>query len=74
MVGAGAAFSIVQATVNYTQGVRPEKVEYEEEEVERREAIRKMRRRPLEETIEQLGEGRGESSQFKFEHAIRYQC
>ena len=61
MVGAGLAFSIVQSAAAYTAGIKPDNVAYgDDAEVERREALRKLRRRPLEETIEQLGEGRGE--------------
>lgn len=37
-------------------------MDLDEEEVERREALKKIRRRPLSETIEQLGEGRGKHS------------
>lgn len=60
MVGGGLAFAIIQSAVTYTTGIKPTNVAYgDDEEVERREELRKMRRRPLEETIEQLGEGRG---------------
>ena len=61
MLGAGTAFATVMATFRYTNGLqgygvlRPD----DDEEVERREAQKKLRRRPLSETIEQLGEGRG---------------
>ena len=61
MLGAGATFSTVMATYRYTNGLqgygmlRPD----DDEEVERKEAQKKLRRRPLLETIEQLGEGRG---------------
>jgi len=61
MLGAGAAFSTVLTAYRYTNGLRgigPIEAE-EEEEVERRENAKKLRRRPLSETIEQLGEGRG---------------
>jgi hypothetical protein len=43
----------------YTNGWRGATAETDEEEVERREAAKKLRRRPLSETIQQLGEGRG---------------
>jgi hypothetical protein len=63
MLGAGAAFSTVLTAYRYTSGIRgTESAEPDEEEVERREALKKMRRRPLSETIEQLGEGRGKKS------------
>jgi hypothetical protein len=60
MLGAGAAFSTVLTAFRYTNGFAGSKVEYpEEEEVERRERLKKNRRQPLSETIQQLGEGRG---------------
>lgn len=44
----------------YTAGLRGTAGgELDDEEVERREAHKKLRRRPLSETLEQLGEGRG---------------
>lgn len=44
----------------YTAGLRgTASGELDDEEVERREAMKKLRRRPLSETLEQLGEGRG---------------
>lgn len=63
MLGAGAAFSTVMTAYRYTSGiwgtgdirVTPD----DDGEVERREELKKVRRRPLSETIEQLGEGRG---------------
>jgi hypothetical protein len=60
MLGAGAACSTVMTAYRYTNGLRGTgSAETDEEEVERRENVKKMRRRPLSETIEQLGEGRG---------------
>lgn len=60
MLGAGAAFSTVLTAYRYTSGIRGYMAsETDEDEVERRETARKLRRRPLSETIEQLGEGRG---------------
>ena len=43
----------------YTEGWRGPTADPDDEEVERREKAKKLRRRPLSETIEQLGEGRG---------------
>jgi hypothetical protein len=62
MLGAGVAFSTVLTAYRFTSGMRgTTSAETDEEEVERRENARKMRRRPLSETIEQLGEGRGKN-------------
>jgi hypothetical protein len=59
-VGYGAATAIVLSAFSYTGGrlgglARDKDVD----EVSRKEEIRKNRRRPLEETINELGEGRG---------------
>jgi hypothetical protein len=65
MIGAGAACSTVLTAFRYTNGIwggNKGEMDLDEEEVERREALKKMRRRPLSETIEQLGEGRGKHS------------
>lgn len=60
MLGAGVAFGSGLAAFRYTAGLRgTESGEVDEEEIERREAMKKLRRRPLSETLEQLGEGRG---------------
>jgi len=63
MLGAGLAFSTVLTTFRYTNGLRGIADMHDQREddgeVERREELRKIRRRPLSETIEQLGEGRG---------------
>ncbi|KAH7393974.1 hypothetical protein DE146DRAFT_660427 [Phaeosphaeria sp. MPI-PUGE-AT-0046c] len=60
MLGAGAATATVMTAFRYTSGLRGyEDANLDDEEVERREAAKKARRRPLSETIEQLGEGRG---------------
>jgi hypothetical protein len=52
--------SVVLSTFDYTggtlQGFSQDK---EGDEYERKENLRKNRRRPVEETIEELGEGRG---------------
>jgi hypothetical protein len=60
MLGAGAVFGTGMAAFRYTAGLRgTTSGEVDEEEIERREAMKKLRRRPLSETLEQLGEGRG---------------
>ena len=70
MLGAGAAFSTVLTAFRYTNGIRGvgdirSQVD-DDGEVERREELKKVRRRPLSETLEQLGEGRGKSEQQIF--------
>ena len=61
-LGAGAAFGTVMAAYRYTQGFTGyNDLEGYEDEVARKEALRKIRRRPIEETVEQLGEGRGKT-------------
>jgi hypothetical protein len=63
MVGAGAVFSTVLVAFRYTNGFKgTASAETDEEEVERRENAKKFRRRPISETIEQLGEGRGKQT------------
>ncbi|KAJ4313998.1 hypothetical protein N0V94_006682 [Neodidymelliopsis sp. IMI 364377] len=60
MLGAGACFSVAMTAFRYTSGLRGgASGELDDEEIERREAMKKLRRRPLSETLEQLGEGRG---------------
>lgn len=60
MLGAGVLFGTGMTAFRYTAGLRGEASgEIDEEEIERREAMKKLRRRPLSETLEQLGEGRG---------------
>ncbi len=62
ILGLGAAFSIVMSTFEYTgaslRGSRRAEI-LEMEEYDRKEYLRKNRRRPIEETIANIGEGRG---------------
>ena len=63
MLGAGVAFSTVLTAYRFTNGLRGvgdirDQVD-DDGEVERREELKKVRRRPLSETLLQLGEGRG---------------
>jgi hypothetical protein len=60
MLGSGTALSVLMSTFNYTKGFRPPQHDSEEDEYERRARIKRNRRRPIEETISELGEGRGE--------------
>jgi hypothetical protein len=60
MLGGAAVFGTGMAAFRYTAGLRgTASGEVDEEEIERREAMKKLRRRPLSETLDQLGEGRG---------------
>ncbi|KAF9731681.1 hypothetical protein PMIN06_007718 [Paraphaeosphaeria minitans] len=60
VLGAGAGFGVVCAAFRFTNGLNGYAIkEDDEDEVARKEEMRKMRRRPLQETLEQLGEGRG---------------
>lgn len=61
ILGYGAVLSVVMSTFNYTGGsLRGQQTEVEGmDEYERKEYLRKNRRRPIEETIADLGEGRG---------------
>lgn len=61
MLGWGALTSVVLAAYDYTgssslKGFRKDR----EDEFERKETLRKNRRRPMEETIAEIGEGRCE--------------
>lgn len=63
IVGWGAGVSIVLSALNITGGSLAGKVKHERpdviDEYERKEYLRKNRRRPLVETIAEVGEGRG---------------
>ncbi|KAF2466741.1 uncharacterized protein BDR25DRAFT_305958 [Lindgomyces ingoldianus] len=61
MLGSGAALAVVMSAFYYTKGFRGYRYgqDLEEDEVERKERMKKLRRRPIQETIDQLGEGRG---------------
>jgi hypothetical protein len=61
ILGIGAAFSIVLTAFEFTGGSLRggNKGISDLEEYERKEFMRKNRRRPMSETIAELGEGRG---------------
>src|SRR5690242_21850265 len=62
MLGAGMCFGTAMSAFRYTAGLRgAASGEVDDEEIERKEAMKKLRRRPLSENLEQLGEGRGKS-------------
>lgn len=60
-MGYGGLFSVVLSAFTYTgASFTGFKRDAGVDEVERKEFLRKNRRRPLEETISELGEGRGQ--------------
>jgi hypothetical protein len=61
MLGAASMTSFTIAAFKYTGGLTGYKTDTGEDEVEGREAYKETYRRPVSETIEQVGEGRGES-------------
>jgi hypothetical protein len=61
-LGMGALLSVITATFDYGGGRFRPRPDPNIDEVERKEAIRKTYRRPIEETIAELGEGRGRST------------
>lgn len=77
VLGLGAGLAVLQGAYDYTGGKLSG---YEKDpsidEYERKEQLRKDRRRPIQETLEQLGEGRGMmSSRMMLElltNAFRY--
>ncbi|KAF2214201.1 hypothetical protein CERZMDRAFT_105398 [Cercospora zeae-maydis SCOH1-5] len=60
VLGYGTSLAVILAAFNYTGGrLVGAKVDPEVDEVARKEYLRKNRRRSIEETINELGEGRG---------------
>lgn len=60
VLGFGALSAVILSAFNYTGGsLKGFKKDTEIDDFERKEALRLNRRRPVEETISQLGEGRG---------------
>ena len=61
MLGAGASVAVVMSAYSYSKGLTGHTGAHleDDDEVDRKEALKKLRRRPLSETIEELGEGRG---------------
>ena len=61
VVGYGSALAVILGTFTYTGGrLSGFRRDPEVDEVSRKEHLRKNRRRPIEEVINELGEGRGE--------------
>ena len=64
VLGFGVLTGVMLAAYDYTgANLRGYKKDADLDEFERKQAIRKNRRRPIEETISEIGEGRGEWSQ-----------
>ncbi len=60
VLGYGAGLAVLLGTFDYTGGVLTGYTrDPDVDEFERKEQLRKNRRRPISETIEELGEGRG---------------
>lgn len=63
MLGYGVMTAVVMSAYDYLGGsLRGPKKDYTLDEFERKQELRKNRRRPIEETIAELGEGRGKCS------------
>ncbi len=61
MIGTGSAFATIMSIQRYTRGIKPNDEAYtpDDLDVDRKEDEKMRRRRPILETIEELGEGRG---------------
>lgn len=60
VLGLGAGLAVAVAVFDYTGGsLSGWKRDLERDEYEHKEMLRTTRRRPLQETLDQLGEGRG---------------
>lgn len=60
ILGFGAGLAVVQGVFDYCGGgLEGYEKDPREDEYERKQRLRKERRRPIEETLSQLGEGRG---------------
>ena len=65
VLGYGAALAVILGTFDYTGGVLTGyNKDPNVDEYERKEFLRKNRRKPIQETIEDLGEGRGMLASF----------
>lgn len=65
VLGYGTLFSVVLSAFEYTGGsLWGHKKDSDVDEFERKEKLRKNKRRPIQETIDELGEGRGISTHW----------
>jgi hypothetical protein len=63
VLGYGAGLAVLMGTFDYTGGkLEGYSKDPDVDEFDRKEYLRKNRRRPIQETIEELGEGRGRTS------------
>ena len=63
ILGFGAALSVLQFAFDYTGGkFTGYERDAEVDQYERKEQLRRNRRRPIEQTLQEMGEGRGRSS------------
>jgi hypothetical protein len=79
VLGFGALTAVVLGAYDYTGGaLTGYKKDPEMDEFERKEALRKNRRRPIQETISELGEGRGKLHNVDYIYTLlifpRYLC
>ena len=71
VLGFGALLAIIQGTFDYTGGKMTGFArDAEVDEYERTEQVRRNKRRPIEETLQELGEGRGMSKFRKPMHNL----
>lgn len=64
VLGYGAGLAVLLGTFDYTGGVLTGYTKDPEvDEYERKEMLRRNRRRPIQETVTELGEGRGMATQ-----------
>ena len=69
----GAGLAVILAAFNYTGGrLSGYAKDPDVDEVGRKEYLRRNRRRPLEDTVAELGEGRGK--RFLRAHVLRIVC
>jgi hypothetical protein len=61
MLGIGVGTGVAMSAWRYTEGLRGSRPAdgFDGDDVDRKEALKRQRRRPFQETIDQLGEGRG---------------
>lgn len=72
VLGYGSAMAVILSAFQFTGGrLQGYKRDPEIDEVARKEHMRKNRRRPIDETVHQLGEGRGE---FEMKRSLRSVC
>jgi len=66
ILGYGAGLAVVLAAFNYTGGrLTGYSKDPEVDEVSRKEYLRRNRRRPMEDTVAELGEGRGKTARCR---------